>query len=380
VTPWCVVKGRTSEKRRTPAWGRVLLVAVVALLVAGTGMVLIPRDSGTPPPVSFSEAALTDASKETVGLLESAQALSAADGQSAKIPGLGDLVTLLTTHTRALMVPEGATGAVSTHPTPPATPATNTTSATPATRASLLEELAVSGRKRLAAAREADGGIARLLASVGTAQLLRAETLAAQWQLPLPGDPSAGTKAPLPSTVPAATPTAAACPSVSPTPEPSSATTDAALAAAVRSQQEAVYAYQVALKRLDNSAGTAAARDLEVHVLLLRQAEALTRANCGDVPVSTAGYQLPDLFAKDPAAALAALETSSLPGLGDLVALSTGETRGWAVDALLAATRRSLAWGAALPALPGLKLDAEGLPPLPAADAASPPATPSAGR
>lgn len=371
MTPWCVVNGQTSEKRRTPAWGRVLLVAVVALLVAGTGMVLIPRDSGTPPPVSFSEAARTDAAKEAAALLEAAQALAEAEGKDAKNPGLGGLVTLLTTHARALMVPEDATGAAATHPTPQATPATKTASVAPATRASLVEELALSGRKRLAAAREADGGIARLLASVGTAQLLHAEALAAQWQLPLPVEPPADSKTLLASTVPAATPTAASCPSVSPTPEPSSATTDAALAAAVRSQQEAVYAYQVALKRLENSAGTAAARGLEVHVLLLRQAEALTRANCGDVPATTAGYQLPELFAQDPATALAALETSSLPGFGDLVALSTGETRGWAVDGLLAAARRSVAWGASLPALPGLKLDADTLPSLPTPGAVS---------
>lgn len=350
-------------------------------------MVLIPRDSGTPPAVSFSETARVDASNDAATLIESAQALSAAEGPDAKNAGLDVLVTLLTTHARALMAPETTTGGPST------TAATGTAPAAPATRASLVEQLSASASKRLAAAREADGGIARLLAAVGTSQLLHAERLAAAWQLPVrapvpaTGKQSPDNKAPAATTVPAATvpattvpaatPTAAPCPSVSPTPAPSSATTDSALAAAVHAQQEAVYAYQVALKRLADSAATAATKDLQVHMLLLRQAEALTRANCGDVPATTAGYQLPQLFTQDPAAALGALEASSLPVYGDLVALSTGETRDWAVDGLMAAARRSIARGAALPALPGLKLDAGELPSLPTSGPAPAPAASS---
>lgn len=368
MTPWCVVNGQSSEKRRTPAWGQVVLVAVVALLVAGTGMVLIPRDSATPAAVSFSESARAGASADALGLLEAAEALSGAEGPEAKTPALAGVVTLLTTQARALMAPDAASGS--------STPASTITAGTVApTRASLLEQLSASGRKRLADAREADGGMARLLAAVGTAQLIHSERLAAAWQLPLPADPSSAAMTVAPTTVPAATPTAAACPSVSPTPKPSSATTDSALAAAVRSQQEAVYAYQVALKRLDASAATGATKDLQVHALLLRQAEALTRANCADVPPASAGYQLPELFAKDPAAALGALEASSLPGFADLVALSTGETRAWAVDGLLAAARRSVAWGAALAALPGITFDAGQLPALPTSSTSSTPAT-----
>lgn len=344
---------------------------MVALLVAGTGMVLIPRDSGTPPPVSFSEAARTDAAKEAAALLEAAQALAEAEGKDAKNPGLGGLVTLLTTHARALMVPEDATGAAATHPTPQATPATKTASVAPATRASLVEELALSGRKRLAAAREADGGIARLLASVGTAQLLHAETLAAQWQLPLPVEPPHGQQD-------------TACF------DGSGGDANRGILSLSQPHTEALVGnYRccaccgspfttrsgVRLPGRPEKAGEQCrhrcGKGLEVHVLLLRQAEALTRANCGDVPATTAYYQLPELFAQDPATALAALETSSLPRFGDLVALSTGETRGWAVDGLLAAARRSVAWGASLPALPGLKLDADTLPSLPTPGAVS---------
>ncbi|NWL12788.1 DUF4439 domain-containing protein [Paenarthrobacter nitroguajacolicus] len=358
VTPWSVVNGQTSEKRRTPPWGRVLLAAVVALLVAGTGMVLIPRDSGTPPAVPFSEKARVVALEDTLLLRESAAMLADMPAPDTGNSTLGNAVTLLTTHAQALQGPHAA----APHATSSGGSATadQESAATPTSRTSFLAGLADSGRKRLDDAREADGGIARLLAAVGTAQLLQAERLAAKWQLPMPQQPTAaGTKAP------AATPLAASCPSASPTPEPTSATTDTALAAVVRSQQEAIYVYQVALKRLDASNSAAAAKYLQMHEVLLQQAESLTSANCADTPPGEAGYQLPEQFAQDPAAFLGSVELASLPRLGDLVALSTDETRTWAVDGLLAAARRSAAWGAPLPALPGLMLDAGELPSLP---------------
>ena len=358
VTPWSVVNGQTSEKRRTPPWGRVLLVAVVALLVAGTGMVLIPRDSGTPPAVPFSETARVVALEDTQRLRESATLLAEASASDAGKPTLGDAVTLLTTHAQALQGPNGVTSRAPSS-AGPAT-ADQESAAKPTSRVSFLTGLAASGQKRLDDAREADGGIARLLAAVGTAQLLQAESLAAEWQLPLPLTTAASDTG-----ATTATPLAASCPSVSPTPEPTSATTDTALAAVVRSQQEAIYVYQVALKRVDTSNSAAAAKYLQMHEVLLQQAESLTNVNCADAPAGEAGYRLPEQFAQDPAAFLGSVELASLPRLGDLVALSTDETRMWAVDGLLAAARRSAAWGAPLPALPGLMLDAGELPSLP---------------
>ncbi|MEO3943668.1 DUF4439 domain-containing protein [Paenarthrobacter nicotinovorans] len=364
VTPWSVVNGETSEQRRTPPWGRVLLIALVALLVAGTGIVLIPRDSGTPPVVPFSETARARALEDTLRLRESAAALPPQGASDASRAALADAVTLLTTQAQALLVVPEAT------PTGP--PVSPEATAGSSTRAAFIAELGASGTQRLADARESDGGIARLLAAVGSAQVLEAEKLAGAWELPVPTPPASQAPAATPS---AATPPAASCPSASPTPEPESATTDTALAATVRMHQEAVYAYQVALKRLDAAAARTAVKALADHEVLLQQVEALTRANCGDVPATEAGYRLPGQFTKDPASALAALETSALPVLGDLVALSTAETRAWAVDGLLAAARRSLGWGADVPALPGLALDAGDLPPLPAPGPASGPAS-----
>lgn len=337
---------------------------MVALLVAGTGMVLIPRDSATPPIVPFSETARALALEDTLLLRESAALQAEAAAPDAEKSTLGNAVTLLTTHAQALLGPNGATSRTTSSgrsaSTGGATDAKAGTAATETSRASFLTRLAGSGQKRLDDARKADGGIARLLAAVGTAQLLQAERLAAEWQLPLPQQTATAE-----ATALAATPLTASCPSVSPTLESPSATTDTALAAVVRSQQEAIYVYQVALKRLDNPNSAAAANHLQVHEGLLQQAESLTSANCADTPASEAGYRLPEQFAEDPAVFLGSLELASLPRFGDLVALSTNETRSWAVDGLLAAARRSAAWGASLPALPGLMLDAGELPSLP---------------
>jgi hypothetical protein len=219
-----------------------VLVAIVALLVAGTGMVLIPRDSGTPPAPSSSETARMTALEDTMLLRGTAAALMEGTTPDAGKASLNEAVTLLTTHARALLDPAG-----SPFSPPPTSPSDST-------RAAFISGLSASGHKRLDDARQADGGIARLLAAVGAAQLLRAEKLAAAWQLPAPpqGASSDGYG-------PAATPPAAPCPSISPTPDAMSATTDAALAAAVRSQQQAVYAYQVALKRLDAASAAVAA-------------------------------------------------------------------------------------------------------------------------
>lgn len=364
MTPWSVVNGQTSEKRRRQPWGRVLLVAVVALLVAGTGMVLIPRDSASPPDVPYSETARLAAMEDALLLREAAAWLADTAAPDAGKPALGNAVTLLTTHAQALLIPDGAASNATASGGPAAAVQANATTSisatTPTSRASFLTGLAGSGRERLDDARKADGGIARLLAAVGSAQLLQAERLATEWQLPLPPQATASnTKAP------EATPLAASCPSASPTPQPTSATTDTALAAMVRSQHEAIYVYQVALKRLDNSTSAAAAKYLQEHEALLEQAESLTSANCADVPPSEAGYGLPEEFSQGPATFLGSVELASLPRFGDLVALSTEETRAWAVEGLLAAARRSTAWGAPLPALPGLMLDADELPSLP---------------
>jgi hypothetical protein len=128
----------------------------------------------------------------------------------------------------------------------------------------------------------------------------------------------------------------------------------AALAAVVRTEAQTIYGYQVALPRLGRDAAKSAAVQLAHHEALLRSAESLTRLNCSAVPPREAGYTLSQSFLASPATGLGSLEAAALPPYGDLVALSGGKTRQWAVAALLDSGRRTVLWGADPGALPGL--------------------------
>jgi hypothetical protein len=209
--------------------------------------------------------------------------------------------------------------------------------------------------------------MARLLAAVGTAQLLQASSLAAASGAPLtaPADP-------------AAPQLSAACPGG----KASAATTSGvpgsgggtgsvgtvaqALEAAVRTERQSVYGYELALPRLGGDAAKAAAGQLVRHEALLDEAESLSLGHCITPPPPDAGYSVAPSFLAAPAAGLAGLETEALPVYGDLVALTEGESRRWAISTLLATARATAAWGAGPGPLPGLDADPESFPPLPA--------------
>jgi hypothetical protein len=144
------------------------------------------------------------------------------------------------------------------------------------------------------------------------------------------------------------------------------ATLPGALAATVRTELETVYGYQVALTRLDGAAAARAWEQLARHEALAAGAEALSRVQCAPVPQREAGYTMKQNFLAAPAAGLGRLEASALPVYGDLVALSEGQTRQWAISGLVGAARRSALWGAETGALPGLAADPAGFPELPA--------------
>jgi hypothetical protein len=116
---------------------------------------------------------------------------------------------------------------------------------------------------------------------------------------------------------------------------------------------------------LDAKASAAAATWLARHQEQLRDAEAQGRLHCIDTPPREAGYRLPATFAAKPVATLGTLEASSLPAYADLVALSEGEMRQWAIEGLVDAAKRSQAWGTPVGPLPGLLIDNAALPPLP---------------
>lgn len=133
----------------------------------------------------------------------------------------------------------------------------------------------------------------------------------------------------------------------------------------VKTEAETVYGYQVALARLDGAAAGSASQLLARHESVLAEAEALSRALCVDIPPREAGYTLGPSFLAAPAAGLGSLEAGTLPVYGDLVALSGGSTRQWAISGLLAAANRAVLWGSDPGPLPGIVVDTAQLPELP---------------
>jgi hypothetical protein len=383
------VNDDSGQKRRPASYLRYGLLALSAFLVLSLGFALIPRESPAPAAPSFSEQARTAALAETLDLRTASRQL--ADGSSgARRQLFSHTVTLLTTQARALILPDGATAGSAAGASPAAgAPGTAGPAATAGTAPSgtatlpaLVAALSKSGKARLVHAGKADGGMARLLSAVGTAQLLQATALAQAAGIPPPA-----LEAPTATRGNAATSCSSpgssagskdgAQPSTgdqsSQTADPSgNATLAAALNRVVRTEVETVYGYQVALTRLDGSAADQAASLLSTHETLVGQAEAYTRVHCVSVPPREPGYTLGTSFLQKPAAGLASLEAGTLPVYGDLVALSEGETRRWAVSSLLAAAQRTMRWGSDPGPVPGIVLDTRLLPELPE------PAAPSA--
>lgn len=395
MTTWSVVKDDTSDGRRRVRLPRHLprlaLVVCLALIVVTLGMVVRPGNPPEPPQPSQSDRARAAALADALDLRSAGERLAATGADAS--PGAGTdasrtavegTVSLLTTQARALLRPgqpagspaSAGTGTGSGPGSATATPATApATAGAPSTPAALAAGLAASGRQRLADAASADGGTARLLAVIGTGQLLQATSLAATAGAP---DPSAGRPGAAES--PAATPSAAAtaCPSAPQAAEadgqsggPTAAATrhadlPNALAAVISTERETVYGYQVALTRLDGPGAATAAAQLTRHEALATAAEAQARLHCVPVPPREAGYALDPSFLASPAAGLAGLETGSLAPYADLVALSDGSTRHWAVSGLLEAARRAVQWGAKPGSMPGLAEDPAAFPTLPA--------------
>ncbi|MEC5181110.1 ferritin-like domain-containing protein [Arthrobacter sp. CG_A4] len=386
MTIWSVVNDDTGEKRGRELFARIALLSVLALVVASLGLALTPGSPPEPAAPPFSEQARAAALTDAMRLRAAGAELGRSAGGTGQ-PAVARTVSLLTSQARALLLPgdllpgemvPGQSAPASFASPVPATPSSTPSPAAPpaaslpATAASsapaLATELASSASQRLADAAVADGGMARLLASVGTAQLLQASSLAAATGAPAP--PPADPPGPRPSGACTGKP---ASPSSS-GPSDGEASLPGALAATVRREHETVYGYQVALTRLSGTAATLASELLARHEALATGAESLSRVHCAPVPPREAGYTMAPAFLASPAAGLGGLEASTLTVYGDLVALSEGETRRWAIAGLVSAARRSALWGSGTGALPGLAADPAGFPGLP-----SPGVTPSPG-
>ncbi|BCW66403.1 hypothetical protein NicSoilB4_11660 [Arthrobacter sp. NicSoilB4] len=365
------MKDDSRQKRKRELIPRIALLACLALVVVSLAMAFSPGSPKAPAEPPFSEQARSAALADTMRLRAAGEELERSTAGGGQ-PAVARTVSLLTSQARALLVPGqdgpdslpvpgSASGAAPSEA--PSTPAP-----LPATAAALSTELAASASQRLADAAVADGGMARLLAAVGTAQLLQASSLAAAAGAPAPAvpDPAApqlSGACPGPPASPSDSPSPAAA---SEGPDTGAATLPGALAATVRTELEAVYGYQVALTRLGGDAAASASEQLARHEALAAGAEALSRMHCAAAPAREAGYTMAPAFLASPAAGLGGLEASALTVYGDLVALSEGQTRQWAISGLVGAARRSALWGADTGALPGLAADPEAFPPLPA--------------
>ncbi|KRE59261.1 hypothetical protein ASG92_05325 [Arthrobacter sp. Soil736] len=366
------MKDDTRENSRPRNYFRYALLSFTAFLVLSLGFALIPREAPAPAVPPFSEQARASALAETMRLRAASHEL--AEGASgAQRQLFSRTVTLLTTQARALVLPaeKGPGGAPD-----PSSPGSATGSATgsaaataaPVTVPALVAGLSASGKQRLVQAEKADGGMARLLAAVGTAQLLQARALAQASGTPVPALPAApapqrtaADSCPVPASPSAAAPGDAGAASA----KPGSASQADALNRVVRTEVETVYGYQVALTRLEGPAAEQASSLLAVHEALVDEAEAYSRVHCAPIPPRDPGYTLGTSFLQKPAAGLASLEAGTLPVYGDLVALSDGATRRWAIASLLTAAQRSIRWGSDPGPVPGIVLDTTLLPALP---------------
>ena len=387
MTKSSVVKDDSGKKRRRKLIPRIALLGCLALVVVSLGIALSPRSPGEPAEPPFSEQARSAALAETMRLRAAGEELGGSASGGAK-PAVAQTVSLLTSQARALLLPGQDEPAPTLSPgpaTPSATPsavpsgaaaAVRSAAPLPSSAAALAAALADSAAQRLADAAVADGGMARLLTAVGTAQLLQSSSLAAAAGSPAPAGPD-----PDAPRLSGMCPSAAASPSTSPAGAAAAstgasaasagdgagpATLPGALAATVKTELETLYGYQVALTRLGGEAAARASGQLALHESLATESEALARMHCAPVPQREAGYTMEQEFLASPAAGLGGLEASALPVYGDLVALSEGQTRQWAIAGLVAAARRSAFWGAETGALPGLAADPAGFPELPA--------------
>ncbi|KRE70645.1 DUF4439 domain-containing protein [Arthrobacter sp. Soil762] len=365
------MKDDTQESGRRRRYFQYAVFALAALLVVSLGVVLIPREPSPPAVPPFSEQARASAFADSLTLRAAGLDLEGTAGATApasQASALARIVTLLTVQAQALMLPDVASGNPALDGAA-ASPATALATVTPpSTTADFAAALQASGAQRLQDAEIADGGMARLLAGTGTAQLLAAEDLASAAGItlaPLADADSSPTASPAPTT-PVTASAATNCPSEAAAADASTGVDlGSALALAVESELELVYAYQAALTRLNSGSAAPASIFLAQHGVLRGEAEAMGRSRCATVPPRQPGYVLSQAFLADPAVGLGTLESGTLPVLGDVVALSEGRERVWALSALQSAARRTVHWRASPGPVPGMVLDEALLPPLP---------------
>nr|WP_231713493.1 DUF4439 domain-containing protein [Arthrobacter sp. zg-Y769] len=255
-----------------------------------------------------------------------------------------------------------------------------------------VQTLAASARTNLRSAWRADAGTARLLAATGAAQQVWAVRAAGLYDLPVPETIAPGAGNPAPGTSPTGGPgtdqTPPACPDAGTgekAAEPETGTetssgdtavsdaagTDAAapdaaaaLKAAIDAEFGAAYAYEVALAQDPPAAdlGEQWRRRGAEHESRGTDAVAYLPDLCLPAVAPVAAYRLDAGFLRDPSGALPALEQQFPAVYADLVALSEGDLRGWAISRLAAVSGELYLEADTVPATPGLAAVPDDLP------------------
>ncbi|MBN9328020.1 MAG: DUF4439 domain-containing protein, partial [Cellulomonas sp.] len=235
--------------------------------------------------------------------------------------------------------------------------ATPTATAPPSTPADVLAVLVASAADALGTAETVpDGGVARLLAAIGTSRAQLASRLAPALGLPAPAvTPKAG----------AATPTAAPTQTTSAAPSPSATTSGsasrlspAALDALTVVHDQAGYGLEVVAAKLEGAARARALAAARAH----RAAAEAWAVRAGTAATARdprrAAYTLPTGL-RDAATATAlarTLEEAVARADATMVAAAPAGQRGALIDDLRTAADAVVAWGGAPDPLPGLVL------------------------
>jgi hypothetical protein len=316
----------------------VPLLVLTGAIVVSTGTVVASITASAPPP-STTEQARLDALAGLDGLAAAFEKHDDGDSPTAALlQRQADLLTLTTSW------PSGSPAAAETA----AVPSAADSGKPAATRRPGAEDLAELAGGLLADARETDPGLARLLASIGSALYAQAQTLpggtdvAQPWEDPeIPLEPVG-----CPAAAPEVDETGSAT--------PAAPTTAEAVAGVVLSQERLVYAYETALPRLAGAERGAAAARLAAHTALAKHWRSLAAAECLDLPLPEPVYALGSGFASDPLPALQDAEGAALAPLADLVSLSDGTVREHAVAGLAEATTELATTTGVVPPAPGL--------------------------
>jgi hypothetical protein len=347
------VVGFTSRRRGdgqsapTRAWGRVPLLLLTAAVVVSTGTVVASITDTAPPP-STTEQARLDA---LAGLEDLALAFEEHDGDrngatAALLRNQADLLRLTTSW------PSGSPAAEETPD--PATPAATAPGASPSEPPPGPKELAGLAASLLSDALKADPGLARLLASVGSAVFAQAQTLDGGAELETPWEATG---------IPPASGNCTPADGKRPSPTTTAPTTAEAVAAVVRSQERLVYAYETVLPRLAGSEREDAARRLSAHAESAEKWRAVGAAMCFDLPLPDPTYQLDSGFDTEPRQALFEAEIAALVPLADAVAFSGEPVREHAVEGLAGAAADVARTTGNVPPAPGLKDELLAAPP-----------------